>query len=142
MQLISSNCNWENGVKQIKITEKKLSQSCILGQLLKTKTLASKSKCIKHFFCFYCYLPYICWVDVIYLRCLVFLKSSWLFSLHISCSNPLNYENRASTPSKYIRNIWSLIKLKIKTGKINNRKFLWKRIAVEYIINELSYRSR
>ena len=77
MQPISPNYNWENGVKQIKITEENLSQSCILCQLLRTKTLASGSKCIKHFFYFYHYLPYICWVDVIYLTCLVFLKSPW-----------------------------------------------------------------
>ena len=52
MQPISPNYNWENGVKQIKITEKNLSQSCILCQLLRTKILSSGSKCIKHFFLF------------------------------------------------------------------------------------------
>ena len=52
MQPISPNYNWENGVKQIKITEENLSQSCILCQLLGTKTLVSGSKCIKHFFLF------------------------------------------------------------------------------------------
>ena len=52
MQPLSSNYNWENGVKQIKITEEYLSQSCILCQLLRTKTLASGLKCIKHFFLF------------------------------------------------------------------------------------------
>ena len=77
MQPLSSNYNWENGVKQIKITEEYLSQSCILCQLLRTKTLVSGSECIKHFFQFYHYLPYICWVDVIYLTCLAFLKSPW-----------------------------------------------------------------
>ena len=61
MQPISSNYNWENGVKQIKITEENLLQSCILCQLLRTKS--------------YHYLPYICLVDVIYLTCLVFVKS-------------------------------------------------------------------
>ena len=50
MQPISPNYNWENGVKQIKITEKNLPKSCILCQLLRTKTLASESKYIKHFF--------------------------------------------------------------------------------------------
>ena len=50
MQPISPNYNWENGVKQIKITEENLSQSCILCQLLRTKTLPSGSKCIKYFF--------------------------------------------------------------------------------------------
>ena len=80
MQPISPNYNWENGVKQIKITEENLSQSCILCQLLRTKTLGSG--CIKvhqTFFYFYHYLPYTCWMDVIYLTYLVFLKSpSWL----------------------------------------------------------------
>ena len=77
MQPISPNYNWENGVKQIKITEENLSQSCILCQLLRTKTLASGSKCMKHFFLF---LPLFALyllrglVDVIYLTCLVFLK--------------------------------------------------------------------
>ena len=68
----------------IKITEKDLSQSCILCQLLRTKTLASGSKYIKHF-CFYHYLSYIWWVDVIYLTCLVFLKSPW-FLVWIFCA--------------------------------------------------------
>ena len=77
-QSISSNYNWENGVKPIRITEGKLSQSFTLRQFLRTKTLDSQSKCIKHF-CFYVYhyLPYICWVDVIYLTYLVFLNSLW-----------------------------------------------------------------
>ena len=75
MQPVIPNYNWENGVKQTKITEENLSQNFILCQLLRTKTLTSGSICIKHFFFyFYHYLPYICWVDVIYLTCLVFLK--------------------------------------------------------------------
>ena len=74
---ISSNYSWENGVTQTKITEENLSQSCIFCQLLRTKTLASGSKCINFFFWFYHYLLCIYWVDVIYLTCLVFLKSSW-----------------------------------------------------------------
>ena len=47
------------------------------AQLLRTKTLAagSKWKCINFFFNFYCHLSYTCWVDVIYLTCLTFLKS-------------------------------------------------------------------
>ena len=52
MQPISSNYNIETGVKWIKITEENLSQSCILCQLLRTKTLASRLKSIKHFFKF------------------------------------------------------------------------------------------
>ena len=49
MQPIIPNYNWENGVKQRKITEENLSQSCVLCQLLRTKTLASGSKYIKRF---------------------------------------------------------------------------------------------
>ena len=52
MQPVSSNYNWENKVKQIKITEENLSQSCIFCQLLRTKTLASWWKFIKHFLLF------------------------------------------------------------------------------------------
>ena len=66
MEAISRNYNWENGVKQIKITVENLSPSCILCQLLRTKTLVLGSRCIKHSFSnFYHYLPYICWVDVL-----------------------------------------------------------------------------
>ena len=78
LQHISPNCNWENEVKQIKITEENLSQRCIFCQLL--KHLASGSKCIKHFSLF---LPPLAlyllsgWVDVIYLTCHVFFKSPW-----------------------------------------------------------------
>ena len=68
---IRSSYNWENLVKQIKITEENLSQSCILCQSLRTKTLASGSNYIKQFFYFCHYLSYICWVDVIYLICLI-----------------------------------------------------------------------
>ena len=53
MQAVSSNYNWENGVKQIKISEENLLKSCILlYQLLRTKTLVSGSKWIKHCFQF------------------------------------------------------------------------------------------
>ena len=41
MQPISPNYNLENGFKKIKTTEENLSQSWILCQLLRTKTLAS-----------------------------------------------------------------------------------------------------
>ena len=50
MQPINPHYNSENGVKQIKITEGNLSQSPILCQLLRTKTLASRSNPMKHFF--------------------------------------------------------------------------------------------
>ena len=73
MQAISPNFNWENGVKQVKITEENSSKSCILCQLLRAKTLVSGSN--KKMFI--TILPDICWVDVIYLICLVFLKSPW-----------------------------------------------------------------
>ena len=75
MQSIGANHNWENWVKQIRLLKKTCHKSCILCQLLRTKALASGSKYIKHFFYFYYYLPYICWVDVIYLTSHVFLKS-------------------------------------------------------------------
>ena len=52
MKPISPNYNWENGVKQIKIIDENLSQSYILCQLLRKKTLASRPKCIKQFFLF------------------------------------------------------------------------------------------
>ena len=59
----------------MQITEENLSQSCVLCQLLGTKTLASGSKFIKHFSLFLLlFWPYICLADVIYLTCLVFLK--------------------------------------------------------------------
>ena len=97
MQPISPNYNWENGVKQIKITEENLSQSCILCQLLRTKTLASGSKCIKHFILF---LPLFAlyllsgWVDVIYLRCLVFLKFPWWLVWIFCAPILLNLKNK------------------------------------------------
>ena len=99
MQSISPNYNWENGVKQIRLLKKICHKSCILCQLLtlaidtRLKTLASGSKCIKHFFYFYHYLPYICWVDVIYLTCHVFLKfPQWLVWIFL-CFNPFNLKN-------------------------------------------------
>ena len=49
MQPISPNYNSENEVKKIKITEEIFLQSCILCQLLRTKTIASGSKCNKLF---------------------------------------------------------------------------------------------
>ena len=78
MQSIIPNYNWENGFKQIKITQENLSQSWILCQLLRSKTLGSGSKCIKHFSLF---LP----LFALYLRSgcdlfnmsIVFLKSPW-----------------------------------------------------------------
>ena len=70
MQTISSNYNWENGVKQITITEENY-WSCILCQLLRTKTLASGLKWIKHFF-------YIFTTIFLYLlRGCEILKSPW-----------------------------------------------------------------
>ena len=89
MQSISPNYNRVNGVKQIRLLKKICHKSCILCQLLTTKTLASGSKCIEHFFYFYHSLPYICWEDVIYFTCHVFLNS-----LDILCFNPLNLKNK------------------------------------------------
>ena len=97
MQPISPNYNWESRAKQIKITEENLSQSCILCQLLRTKTLASGSKCIKHFILF---LPLFAlyllsgWVDVIYLRCLVFLKFPWWLVWIVCAPTLLNLKNK------------------------------------------------
>ena len=50
IQPISPNYNRKYRVKQIMIIEEKSSQSFILCQLLRTKTLASGSKSIKHYF--------------------------------------------------------------------------------------------
>ena len=50
MQPISLNYNWEDGVKQIQITEENLSEKCILCQFVRTKALASGLKCMEHFF--------------------------------------------------------------------------------------------
>ena len=86
---ISLNYNWEDGVKQIKIIEENLSQSCIVCQLLRTKTLPSRSKCINFFFSFYHYLPYICWVDLIYLTYFIYLKSPWWLVWIFCASSPL-----------------------------------------------------
>ena len=86
MEPISRNYIWENGVKQIKTTEQNLSQSCILCQFLRTKTLASGSKSIKHVFFIF---NTICSVDVIYLTCLVFLKSPWWLGWIFCAPTPL-----------------------------------------------------
>ena len=114
MQPISPNYNWENGVEQIKITEENLSQSCILCQLLRAKTIASRSKCIKHFFLF---LPLFAWH--LLSRCDLLNMSrlssiSVMASLDILCSNPLNLKNKITEiehkkiycgPSKILKNI-------------------------------------
>ena len=108
MHPISPSYGWENGVKQIKITEKNLSQSCVLCQLLRSKTLASGSACIKHFSFFYHYLPYVCRVNVIYLTRLVLMAR-----LDIWCSNSLYLKNQITKieqkqifcgPSKIFKN--------------------------------------
>ena len=52
MQPISPNFNRENGVKQIKNIEENLSQSCILCQLPRTKTLGSGRYVSSIFFVF------------------------------------------------------------------------------------------
>ena len=78
MQLISPNYPLENGVKQIKSAEEKLSQSFILCSIAKDKDPSIGVKMKMHqifFFNFYHYLSCICWKDVIYLICLIFLKS-------------------------------------------------------------------
>ena len=89
---ISPNYGCENGVKQIKITEKNLCQ------LLRTKSLPSRAACIKYFSLFLPLLPYICRVDVIYLTCLVFLKapngSFGYLVLQLPLLKKSNYEDR------------------------------------------------
>ena len=114
MQHISPNYSWENAVKQIKITKENLSQSCILCQLLRTKTLASESKCIKHFFlCSPLFALYLL------SRCDLFDITSFslislMASLDILHSNPLNVKNKITKiehkkifcgPSKILKNI-------------------------------------
>ena len=79
MQPISPNYPWENGVKQIKRAEQKLSQSCIFWSIIKDKDFSSRVKMHQKKFSlnFYLHLSYTCWVDVVYLTCLTFLKSLW-----------------------------------------------------------------
>ena len=115
MQPISPNYIWENGVKLIKITEEHLSQSFILCQLLRRKTLAFGSKYIKHF-CFL-FLP----LFTLYLlsRCDLFNMSclsqiSFMAILDILCSNLFNLKHNITkiehkkifcVPSKIFKNI-------------------------------------
>ena len=107
MQSISLSHNWENGVKQIRLLKKICQKSCILCRLLRTKTLASGSKWIKHFFYFYHYFAHIWWVDVIYLI-------SLMASLDILCFKPFNFKYNIMKiehtkifrgPSKTLKNI-------------------------------------
>ena len=64
------------------------SKSCnLLFRTMTEKMEPERSKLLKEichvqktsniFIYFYPHLPYICWVDVIYLTCLIFLKSLW-----------------------------------------------------------------
>ena len=115
MQPISLNYNLENGVNQIKITEKNLSQNCILCQLLGTKTLVSWSKYIKHFFYFYHYLRHVFWIDVICLTCLFKKVKYPLWLVWIFVLQPLNLKNKITKIehkkifcglSKILKNIW------------------------------------
>ena len=91
-----------------------MSQSCILCQLLRTKTLASGSKCNKHFFIF----PTIShisaeWCDLFNMFFLNVLNGL-MASFHILCSNTLNLKNKNKKiehkkifcdPSKTLENI-------------------------------------
>ena len=123
MQPISPNYNWENGVKQIKITDENFSQSSFLCQLVRTKTLASEWKCIKHFF--FEFLPLFSlyllsgWVDVTYFTFFAFLKSpSWL--VWIFCApTPLEHKKIEHKkifcgPSKILKNISWFINICLK----------------------------
>ena len=81
MQPISPNYNWETGVKQIKITEENLPQSCILCQMLMTKTLALGSNC-------FISAEWISGCDLFNMSSLSWI--SLMASLDILCSNLLN----------------------------------------------------
>ena len=102
MQPLLKSCNLlvqtiiENGVKQIKITEENLSQSYILCQLLRIKTIVSGSKCIKHFFLF---LP--------------------LFPLYLSAEWPINVSLKYMPKSSWPINIC------LKYSMITLTKTLW-----------------
>ena len=109
MQSISPNCNWENGVKQIRLLKKICHKGCILFQLLRTKTLASGSKCIRHFFIF----ATICIISAEWMWWI-----SLMASLGILCFHPFNLKNKIMKiehkkifcgPSKILKNIsWSI----------------------------------
>ena len=94
MQPISPNYDWENGVKQIILLKKIYHKSCILCQLLRTKTLASGSKCISIFFLFLplfaLYLLSGC--DLFHVSCLSYI--SLMASLDILCFKPFNLKNK------------------------------------------------
>ena len=94
MQSISPNYNWENGVKQIRLMKKIRHKSCILCQLLRTKTLASGPKCIKHFFLF---SPLFAWYmlsgcDLFHMSCLSLI--SLMASLNVFCFNSFYLKNK------------------------------------------------
>ena len=57
MQLISPNYNLGNGVKQIKITEEKLSHSCILCCIAKNKDPSTRVKMHQFFYFIFWTLP-------------------------------------------------------------------------------------
>ena len=82
MQPISLNYHWDNGVKQIKITAKKLVTKLYLVSIAKGKDPSIGVKMHPAFFLFlplFALYPLSGGVDVIYLICLVFIKSScWL----------------------------------------------------------------
>ena len=86
--------------------------------IAKDKVPSIRLKYIKHFFYIYHYLHYICWVDVIYLTCLVFLKSPWwlvwIFCIPTHLTLKLNFkiklrkENTRKyfvTNQKFLKNI-------------------------------------
>ena len=67
----SSSCQGNIFLHQIHV----MSQKLYLVSFAKNKDPSIRVKMHQTFF--YHYLPYICWVDVIYLTCLAFLKSPW-----------------------------------------------------------------
>ena len=108
MQSISPNYSWENGVKQIRLLKKTCHKSCILCQLLRTKTLASGSKCIKHFFLF---LP---------LFALYLLSRCDLF--HMSCLSKISLMARSDILC------FNHFNLKDKIMKIEHKKIFWRKL--------------
>ena len=66
MQLISPNYPWKNGVKQIKINQTKLPQSCIFHPIAKDPHRSNEAKNgYKYNFCGVLQIFVINWVDLI-----------------------------------------------------------------------------
>ena len=113
MQPISPNYNWENGVKQTKVIEEKLSQSCILCQLFSIAKDKDPSIRIKMGQTFFLFLPLfalylLSGCDLFNMSCLS--QISLMASLDVLCSKVLN--------------------LKIKIQKIEHKKIFCSRSKI------------